>query len=343
LDNFKINILKEHAKDIQILYLEPFEDITKSFSTSKLLSNFFKKVTIVTSADAALSLFYSGFYDIVITNMHITDMEVGEFCSKIKSKAKRKPIVVVSQKEDFATLSTLVNVGISGYINYPFKKYEIIDVMSNIIDDIVDLKMMYKHHDSYIEILEDMINPQTLNQSQNEKIDKSVMSNIRFNQAHKISAKDFIKQVDVSVLDKMDNFLEDLDRFAIIVYDIDELEYQDGYKKIVDLIDILDIFEHILENIILFPIISDTFKKLINFLNSLEPQDIKDQNKKTFLVESLLGLEKDLRIWINTIFIEKDTQDIHYFDASFANNALEIESIFYENKIVTDEDDLEFF
>ena len=60
-------------------------------------------------------------------------------------------------------------------------------------------------------------------------------------------------------------------------------------------------------------------------------------------VEILIGLGKDLELWIKEIFIKRDAQDIHYFDASFANNCLELEIIFHKNELEESADDLEFF
>ena len=48
--------------------------------------------------------------------------------------------------------------------------------------------------------------------------------------------------------------------------------------------------------------------------------------------------------WIDLVFISKKTDNIHYFDASFANTCLELEMIFKVNeKKINDEDILEFF
>ncbi len=58
----------------------------------------------------------------------------------------------------------------------------------------------------------------------------------------------------------------------------------------------------------------------------------------------LVGIMQDLDLWAKTIFVEQETNDIHYLDASFANNILEIEVIFQNQELEhDDEDDLEFF
>ena len=66
--------------------------------------------------------------------------------------------------------------------------------------------------------------------------------------------------------------------------------------------------------------------------------------QKRLLILNLIGLVKDLEQWITIVFIQKIADDVHYLDASFANNVVEIESIFTKRELVSnEEDDLEFF
>jgi len=57
------------------------------------------------------------------------------------------------------------------------------------------------------------------------------------------------------------------------------------------------------------------------------------------------GLIRDLQTWKQYIFIEQNVEDIHYLDASFFDNCLEIENFILSNPQENDEDfdDLEFF
>ena len=53
---------------------------------------------------------------------------------------------------------------------------------------------------------------------------------------------------------------------------------------------------------------------------------------------------EDFDKWIDLVFISKKTDNIHYFDASFANTCLELEMIFKsKDNIKYDDDNLEFF
>ncbi len=175
------------------------------------------------------------------------------------------------------------------------------------------------------------------------RIEDNKLKNIRFNQSHKITAIDFMDSLDPSIVDKIEGFEEKLDNYAMLLYDIENLDATESMQKIIEVNEILEIFADTVTNITAFPIIAETFTELTRFLTDLEAISFEDLVQKKLLVEVLLGLGNDLELWIKAIFIDQSTDDIHYFDASFANNCLEIEALFHQNEFEEDDGDLEFF
>ncbi|MDF1877065.1 hypothetical protein JHD47_04485 [Sulfurimonas sp. SAG-AH-194-L11] len=61
----------------------------------------------------------------------------------------------------------------------------------------------------------------------------------------------------------------------------------------------------------------------------------------------ICNVEKNIFNWIKAIFIDQSVENIYYFNASFSNATLEIESMFhsvrFESNEVFDGDDLGFF
>ncbi|WP_353570440.1 hypothetical protein, partial [Candidatus Albibeggiatoa sp. nov. BB20] len=55
--------------------------------------------------------------------------------------------------------------------------------------------------------------------------------------------------------------------------------------------------------------------------------DLENISKRNTLFENLLGILDDFKSWINVIFIEQDTEDIHYMSISFDN--IDIDEIMY--------------
>jgi len=169
------------------------------------------------------------------------------------------------------------------------------------------------------------------------------LSDIRFNQDSKVTAAEFMSSLDSTITDKVENFVEQLDDYNALLYDLEEMSGEDSLNQIQLVNNVLLDFYYSVDSMSAFPIIMRTFNQLIEFLNTLNSEQLENQEKRLMLVKMLTGLGVDLENWIKSIFEEQLTDDIHYFDASFANNCIEIEALFYEESIELEEDDLEFF
>jgi len=55
-----------------------------------------------------------------------------------------------------------------------------------------------------------------------------------------------------------------------------------------------------------------------------------------------MSVLEDLYNWIDMVFVQKNTDNVNYFDASFSNTCLELENIF-ESETSQDDDSLDFF
>ena len=175
---------------------------------------------------------------------------------------------------------------------------------------------------------------------------REVIHDIRYTIHEKISAEEFSEEIDPTYEDKIENFLDDL---SIVTTDIFNLKNAspDEAKKLID--DIMHYFENfniIVINLGLFNVISRSFGNLINFMDTMDESILIDTQKRVLLSEMLQGLTNDLESWITMLFIERTTDDIHYFDASFSENCFALESTFMqteEDGTAEDNDDLEFF
>jgi hypothetical protein len=126
------------------------------------------------------------------------------------------------------------------------------------------------------------------------------------------------------------------------LYDIEEADPEESYRLMHKVNLSLDEFYRLIDTLVVFPVVVNTFKNLALFLTELKVEDYANKAKKE-LVMYLIWLVKDLENWISIVFIERKAQDVHYFDASFANNVTEIESIFNGQSIIDDKGVLEFF
>ena len=144
----------------------------------------------------------------------------------------------------------------------------------------------------------------------------------------------------------MDDFREDLDNFNMLLNDLNQCEssHFHGY------LDQVAAFYHRLfqtvNSFVVFSTIENTFKEFASFIENIQKEQLEDIEKQEILVDALFALADDLTKWITIIFYDRNTDNIHYFDASFANTCLEIEAMFNEEEVEVAEDDeelLEFF
>jgi hypothetical protein len=170
------------------------------------------------------------------------------------------------------------------------------------------------------------------------------LKDIRYSKEERYGSDILFEMLDSTVIDKIELFTEDLDELLIIFYDIEEANKEKSFILMKECVRILSKFYVLVDAFAVFPIIVSTFKNLSLFLKELSVEAYEHSEQKRLLILNLIGLIKDLEQWITIVFIQKIADDVHYLDASFANNVVEIESIFTKRELVSnEEDDLEFF
>jgi len=168
---------------------------------------------------------------------------------------------------------------------------------------------------------------------------------VRFTQNDKISAVEFMNSLDSTIIDKVELLSENLDNFITTLYDFEKFDAENAFELIEGIHEnIYDIHE-IIDSLAVFNVTARAFDSLGKFLTTVTLELLMDSEKKNLLSTMLLAVIGDLEKWISVVFIEHTTDDIHYFDASFSSNILEIETAFLQidDEEDDDDDDLEFF
>lgn len=167
---------------------------------------------------------------------------------------------------------------------------------------------------------------------------------IRFSKEERYGSDVLFEILGGSIVDKIEQFTFDLDTLLLLLYDMEEIQGEQAQQLMFRATQIIDEFYHLVDVMVVFPVISSTFRNLYQFLRGLDIDFYDNLEQKNSLILNLIGLIKDLEQWIDIVFIKRIAEDVHYLDASFANNVIEIESICNNKQIVTnEEDDLEFF
>jgi len=238
---------------------------------------------------------------------------------------------------------------VDGIIPSPFYKYGLYRFLYRMLKRITHVKDL----EAYIRSLEKElsfeapkelgIKPQKSNATQ--QIESLREKDIRFTQLEKISAVDFMASLDNTIVDKMELLFEHLDNFITTLYDFETFDAQNAYNLLPAIREQINEVYIIIDSLSVFSVTARAFNALSELLNKITLEDLLDADTKNMFSTMLIAIVNDLEQWIKVIFVKQSTQDIHYFDASFSSNILEIESIFV-SKDEEDEDfddDLEFF
>ncbi len=329
MKNFEEESLIEDAKSLSVLYVEANKELRRDLSN--LLNKYFKKVVSTPYADNAIKLFGSDFFDLVITDINLPDIEATDICSKIKHIAPRKPILLVSKSDDLEKLIDLVNIGICGYIKIPFDKNNVINILSKTVNEIMDLKMMYNYQDNLENNQHTTKKPIKI-----ENIEQPTKaSDLLLTKRHiKISASEFLDRYPITLSSSLNGILdinEDLDMHLLTFMN-------NPTKDNINLLsDEFEKFSSILEHIEEFNDMAFVTNKLSITFRSLEPNKDYKQYSDTFL-----ALSSSLNKWFEDIFINQSADDIHFLDQSMLADALTLEDLFRNNEYDYS-DSIEFF
>jgi len=346
-----IKLTNEYASNLNALF---FNFDSKLASYYDMFDSIFKNCFL--SDDKEIVMYdYSKTIDIVFIKMNnISKFEKNKgysiFIQSLRTDNELLPIYII--KDNITDLKVLEMIDsfyyIDGHLPTPFDGNRVYRFLYRILKRLI----IEKELNSYMEDLENKlftssvkipINEKMIKQSpQAKKIDKCREKDIRFSQTEKISAREFMNSLDDSIIDKVENMEMELDALIDVVY---RLENSDNFSSVVI---IRENIEPIIKNVFIlvesmgyFDIAVRAFGTLNTFLATLTEKEFENKENKTLFITMLLAIINDLEKWLQIIFIDNSTDDIHYLDASFSSNILEIEQIFLECD--ENDDDLEFF
>jgi len=324
------------------------------------------------------------FYDLIVTDVAMPRVDGLELVRRIREYSMEQSIIVITAVTDIEANQDLAYYYIDGLLPKPIDNKKLFVLLYRVLKKIDDKKefdfyiknledqvidsIEAKNHFEYIikkiqplcehqeaqDVMamlktlilkkDDEITENTKLQKSKSKITEKNKSDLRHTVVEKISAAEFNAQLDDTIIDKVENFEEALDSFASIVYNAENKSPIETKQDLTKANEYLSKFIVLVDSMVIFPIISRSFENLIDFINDISIDSLSNKENKTLLIQMLLAIEKDLTDWLRTVFINRNTQDIHYFDTSFSNSILEVESIFNNiSEELDEEDDLEFF
>ena len=351
-----IKLTNEYASNLNCLFFN-FDGNLASYY--KMFHLIFKECIVSDNIDVAKQEHFK-IIDIVFIKIDNhpklkTSHEIRTFIQCLRREQELLPVYLI--KNDITDIKVLELIDncycLDGVIPTPFNREKVYRFLYRILKRLIVEKDLH----AYIETLESQLCDDTkletlktplpiTHKKETKRRDQKREKDIRFSQTDKISAIEFMELLDDTVIDKVENIEIELENLVGVVYKLEDVEAPTAVQIVHK--DIRPIIEEIfvlVESIGYFGVTARAFGILSNFLSSLSVQEFQNQNNKSMFITMLLAIINDLEKWLQIIFIDHTTKDIHYLDASFSSNILEIEKVFYEEEDddEEDEDDLEFF
>jgi hypothetical protein len=363
-------VVLENIRNQGVVFLSDDNDLVKNFK--KNCPQLFAEIEILNDKVQGLYkvLENENDYDIIVT-----DFKTG---FNIKRVMPHKQVIVVDDKENFDFKYIIVDA----FVSKPVEKvefYNAIYSLTSVVESEKEIKHYIKSLEdeiselncdickslnkdfSDIDTLKHEIaslittscsfnhNPSSCDVEYEEletQEDKYKDHNIRFtvDEDRKIDAEEFSAELNDMDFERVDILKENLGELTIVLSNA----YSQKAKKLYSKKEyIVGVFQELYENVnrfYMFEVLAITFKNFSTFIDSLTLDQLQENDNKYLLLDSLISLIDDLIDWIDVVFFLKSTDNIHYLDASFASNCLQIEEMFKEEVLLDDDnDDLEFF
>ncbi len=362
-----LQMIKEDAKNVNILIAE--DDLVMQGLYKRLFKDMFANFTMVNDGAQAYEYFCdekNPSIDLIITDNYMPNMGGIELVEKIREINFNVRIIVMTSEHDLTAIKKYTLSGVDAILPKPYDEELTMRVLQRTLHYIGENKFL-EHYIGQLELMakenvvrkgEELKN-RTLEErsvkmkkaesvqkiSSESPIDKNTLIQ-KYNIRQSIKAMEDVnvEDFDIRGKERMDDFREKLSSYELLLYSIENNDVAslrlvleivlEGVKELIDALDMIGIF----------PVASHAATNLIIFIENLGDEALKDKDKQELFIDILATMLGDFDKWIDLVFISKSTDNIHYFDASFANTCLELEMVFKINKPNTqDEDNLEFF
>ncbi|MGB5866844.1 MAG: EAL domain-containing protein [Arcobacteraceae bacterium] len=131
----KIEEIHKLTKNLRVLYVEDDEQVREKFAT--VLRNMFDNVSSCSNGKEAITKYTEDLnnniiYDIVITDMYMPVINGIELSKLILEKNNEQKILAISAYNDSDILESIIDTGISNYIQKPVKTERLLEVLHKI-------------------------------------------------------------------------------------------------------------------------------------------------------------------------------------------------------------------
>ncbi len=138
MDSKGFKFLISICKELDILYVE--DDYEVRSQISKMLSIYFKSVTVAADGKDGLDKFNNSKFDVIFTDINMSVMDGISMIKEIRKTDVKIPIVIFSAYDNTEYFLQTIECGIDGYILKPFSFEEIKKIVEKVVFKLIELK-----------------------------------------------------------------------------------------------------------------------------------------------------------------------------------------------------------
>ena len=102
-------------------------------SMKKILANSPYKLSCETSAQGALALLDTNFYDLILLDVEMPEMDGYELTGRIKQRGIKTPILIISANTGKEDIEKAEKAGAAGFLPKPFRPKQLIEKIKEFI------------------------------------------------------------------------------------------------------------------------------------------------------------------------------------------------------------------
>ncbi|MEA3353286.1 MAG: response regulator [Campylobacterota bacterium] len=168
MEKVELEDLIVFSRTIKVLYVEGESKLRES--AHGVFKIFFESIDTAKNGRDGYEQFLNNKYNLIITDINMSEMNGMEMISKIREVSKDITILIISSVDDKEYFMDLIKLGVDGYILKPVKVKQFVEVLQKVIEKFQNKQKLFEYKNN----LEDIINEKTkeLQQTNQELIDK---------------------------------------------------------------------------------------------------------------------------------------------------------------------------
>lgn len=303
--------LRSYAKTLTLLVVE--DDRFLNEELSSLATLLFKNVRTAYDGAEALAIYKEETIDIVLSDITMPDMDGIELCKKIKVLNPDQDIIILSAHNEVEYFVELIDIGVRQFVHKPFKDEEFLYRLLKVCENVALAKFYAQEQQEETKELEKDVPCKIV-----EKPTQSAASVLAKKQ---LSSKKFLNQIQQDatwnlVSDDITTLIEISDDFEVYINQIYEGELT--HKLLVNMSFLLKKMQNILSQIQIMREMAALFLELAEFMQEVDFDALGDEQKQKF--KMLEFIYDDIARFVQTVFVYKDTIDIHYLKDSLKSS-----------------------